>query len=202
MEIMMVKTAPRVPDMAFYGRAHRGEHYSGDVAFIHRNDTKIFVAVVDAAGHGRSAHRVATKIEKIFRSGNTDELAGLIQFSHQRLKGGPGAVIIAGALDAESLDFTYVHIGDTHGKVFGPRRRTLVGQAGMLGHAIRTPSIQSETLSAGDTLVLCTDGISERYDLNEIQRYSTMPADALARRIVEQFGKDHDDATCLVVRCA
>ena len=31
---MTVKTAPRIPDMAFYGRAHRGEHYSGDVAFI------------------------------------------------------------------------------------------------------------------------------------------------------------------------
>jgi len=95
-----------------------------------------------------------------------------------------------------------VQIGDTHGKIFGSKRRTLVGQAGMLGHAIRTPDVRSEMLSAGDTMVLCSDGISERYDLSEIQGYRTMAAEALAQRIVEQFGKDHDDATCLVVRCA
>ena len=71
----------------------------------------------------------------------------------------------------------------------------------MLGHAIRTPNVRSETLFDADTLVLCTDGISEQYDLDEIQGHRTIPADALARRIVEQFGKDHDDATCLVVRC-
>ena len=71
----------------------------------------------------------------------------------------------------------------------------------MIGHAIRSPRVRTETLSADDTLVLCTDGVSERYDLNEIQGYQTLSTEALARRIVEQFGKDHDDATCLVVRC-
>ncbi len=108
---------------------------------------------------------------------------------------------IAGVLDAESLAFTFVQIGDAHGRIFGPRRRSLVGEAGMLGQAIRTPDIRSEMLSAADTLVLCTDGVSERYDLSEIPGHRTIPADALARRVVEQFGKDHDDATCLVVRC-
>jgi hypothetical protein len=144
---------------------------------------------------------VATQVESILRSEDTDDLAALVQTLHRRLKGGPGAVMIAGVLDTESLAFTFVQIGDSHGRIFGPRRRSLVGEAGMLGHAIRTPNVRSETLSAADTLVLCTDGISERYDLSEIQGHQTIPADALARRIVEQFGKDHDDATCLVVRC-
>ncbi len=201
MEVMTAETAPSVASMAYYGRACRGEHYSGDMAFIHEHGARIFVAIVDAVGHGRSAHRVATKVETILRSEYTDDLAALVQSLHRQLKGGPGAVIMAGAIDTESLDFTFVHIGDAHGKVFGPRRRSLIGQAGMLGHAIRTPNIRREALSAGETLVLCTDGVSERYDLNEIQGHRTIPVDALARRIVEQFGKDHDDATCLVVRC-
>ena len=197
----MQETAPSVVSMACYGRPCRGEHYSGDVAFIHEHGAGAFLAMVDAAGHGRSAHRVATEVETILRSEDTTDLAALVQSLHRQLMGGPGAVIIAGFLDAESLVFTFVQIGDVHGKVFGPRRRTLVGQAGMLGHAIRTPNIRSETLFAGDTLVLCTDGVSERYDLAEIQGYRTISADALAHRIVEIFGKGHDDATCLVVRC-
>ena len=198
---MMQETAPSLAHMACFGRASRGEHFSGDLAFIHEQSAGTFLAIVDAGGHGRSAHHVATKIETILRSEETNDLVALIHSMHRQLMGGPGAVIIAGFLDAECLDFTFVQIGDVHGKVFGPRRRTLVGQAGMLGHAIRTPNIRSETLFAGDALVLCTDGISERYDLAEIQGHRTISADALARQIVKQFGKDHDDATCIVVRC-
>ncbi len=198
---MMAEVATSVAGMACYGRARRGEHFSGDVALIHEHGAGTFLSIVDAVGHGRTAHHVATKIEKILRSEETNDLAALIQSLHRQLEGGPGAVIIAGFLDTETLVFTFVQIGDVHGKVFGPRRRTLVGQPGMLGHAIRTPNIRSETLSAGDTLVLCTDGIIERYDLAEIQGQRTIPADALARQIVKQFGKDHDDATCIVVRC-
>jgi len=198
---MMQETVPSPASMASFGRACRGEHYSGDLAYVHDHDAGVFLAIVDAAGHGRSAHCVATEIEKILRSEDTNDLAALIQSMHQQLMGGPGAVVIAGFLDTENMDFTFVHIGDVHGKIFGPRHRTLVGQAGMLGHAIRTPNIQRESLFAADTLVLCTDGISERYDLAEVQGHRRMSTDVLARQIVKQFGKDHDDATCIVVKC-
>ena len=187
-------------DMAYFGRVCRGEHYSGDLVFIHEQKGRIFIAVVDAAGHGHSAHQIANKVETILRSKDTDDLAALVVLLHDQLKGSSGAVIIVGALETENMVFDFIQMGDTHGKIFGPGRRTLVGQAGMLGQAIRTPIVRSETLSEGELLVLCTDGVSERYDLDDIRGYRNLSADALARQIVGQFGKDHDDATCLVVR--
>lgn len=187
--------------VACFGRACRGEHYSGDLAYIHQQNGSMFIAVVDAAGHGRSAHSVSYNVETIFLEKKNDDLIKLTQLLHETLLGGPGAVIIVGVLDTENLKFSFVHIGDTHGKVFGPRKRSLVGQAGMLGHAIPTPIIQSEVLSVGDTLVLSTDGISERFELDAIKGQRTLSVDTLARKAVEQFGKDHDDATCLIVRC-
>ena len=156
--------------------------------------------MVDAAGHGRSAHQIAIKVEKILAPADTADLAALVQSLHEQLKGSSGAVIIVGALETEKMAFDFIQMGDTHGKIFGPGRRSLVGQAGMLGQAIRTPIVRSETLSNGELLVLCTDGVSERYDLNDIRGYQALSAKALARLIVGQFGKDHDDATCLVVR--
>jgi hypothetical protein len=198
---MMAERIANTTSMACFGRACRGEHYSGDVAIIREHDTGTLLAIVDAAGHGRSAHAIATKAETILKSESCGDLVALIQSLHRQLAGSHGAVIIAGILDADCRVFKYVHIGDAHGKVFGPRRRSMIGQMGMLGQAIRTPKIRSETLSAGDTLVLCTDGISERYDLAEIQQHRTIPTAALTRHIVKQIGKDHDDATCIVVRC-
>ena len=199
---MMAETATSAANVGLFGRACRGQHYSGDLAFVRESGANIFLAMVDVAGHGRSAHRVATEIESYLKLQDTDDLAALVQSLHRRLKGSRGAVMIAGILDTKTLDFAFVQIGDSHGRIFGHRRRSLIGKAGMLGQAMRTPEIQSEMLSAGDTLVLCTDGVSEGYDVDEIQGHLSIPTDLLARRIVEQFGKDHDDATCLVVRCA
>ena len=190
-----------VASIASYGRACRGEHYSGDVAFIQKHSAGFFLAIVDAAGHGPSAHRVAAKVRTILSSEDTNDLPALVQILHRHLRGGRGAVIIAGFLDSESRIFEFVQIGDAHGKIFGPRHRTLTGQAGFLGHAIPSPIIRREALFSGDTLVLCTDGVSDRYDLSDIQGSQTIPVEVLAGRIVEQFGKDYDDATCLVARC-
>jgi negative regulator of sigma-B (phosphoserine phosphatase) len=188
-------------DAAFYSRALKTEHYSGDVAYISQSGNKTFIAVVDAAGHGRKAHFIACEMEKIFKTRDTDDLAALIEFSHQQLQGGLGAVIIAGSFDAETLEFTFVHVGDTHGKIIGSNQRSLVGQPGMLGHAIRTPIVKIEKLLPGDTLILCSDGITERFNVGDVSRHRTKPTSVLARRIVDLFGKDHDDATCLVLRC-
>ena len=188
-------------DLSFHGRACKGEHYSGDLAFIREQGTDTFLAIVDAAGHGRSAHRVVLEVEKILREADVRDLLALIPRLHEQLKGGPGAVVIAGYLNRENLEFTYVRIGDSHGRIFGARSRSLQGQAGMLGHAIPTPEVFCDKLGSGDVLVLCTDGIAERFDLANIPGSRTASANDLAPRIVEKYGKDHDDATCLVVSC-
>jgi len=198
---MTAVTQPDEIEMAFFGRACRGEHYSGDLAFIREQGPETFLSIFDAAGHGRSAHMVVLGIEKILRTSDVEDVTTLVPELHEHLTGGPGGVVIAGNLNRESLEFRYVRIGDSHGRIFGPRNRSLQGQAGMLGNVIPTPEIHSETLGRGDILVLCTDGISERFDLAQIPGNQTISAEVLAHRIVDQFGKGHDDATCLVVRC-
>jgi hypothetical protein len=107
-------------DVACHGRACRGEHYSGDLAFIREQDPDTFLAVVDAAGHGRSAYMVVLEVENILRAADVRDLMTLVPRLHDQLKGGPGAVVIAGYLNRESLEFTYVRIGDSHGRISAP----------------------------------------------------------------------------------
>ena len=46
-------------------------------------------------------------------------------------------------------------------------------------------------------IALCSDGISSRLHLAE---YAHLEPQAIADAIMEQHGKSHDDATCVVVR--
>ena len=47
------------------------------------------------------------------------------------------------------------------------------------------------------TIALCSDGISSRLHFDE---YVHLEPQEIADAIMEQHGKDHDDATCLVMR--
>jgi serine/threonine protein phosphatase PrpC len=47
-------------------------------------------------------------------------------------------------------------------------------------------------------MVLFSDGISNRFDLEE---FSTSPAQDLAEAILAKHGKLIDDATCVVIKC-
>ena len=84
----MAQAAPCTANMACYGRACRGEYYSGDLAYIHEQGAATFLAVVDAAGHGRLAHGVAEDVAALFQSAYISDLAALVQSLHQQLRGG------------------------------------------------------------------------------------------------------------------
>ncbi len=187
--------------ISHFGRAFRGEHYSGDMVYLDDSGDSVTFAIVDAAGHGRPAFEIGYRIKTLLKANRDKELSVLVAAIHELLQGGAGAVALVGHLNKVTLDLSYIQIGDTHGKIFGRDPRSLARQDGMFGHSIPTPKLHHDTLSSGDIMVLCTDGISVRFELAEISGYRALPADRLAQSVVAQFGKHHDDATCVVWRC-
>ena len=53
---------------------------------------------------------------------------------------------------------------------------------------------------AGDTFVLYTDGVSDRFTSQDYPGVLHHAPETVARNIVQRFGKDHDDAACIAVR--
>ena len=68
--------------------------------------------------------------------------------------------------------------------------------AGIVGHNLRVARPMPVRMEAGDIYCLMSDGISTRANLK-----SCLPGrpELVARRIVEQWGRVHDDATALIV---
>ena len=59
---------------------------------------------------------------------------------------------------------------------------------------------QSFAIGPGDVLVLFTDGVKERFELQDYPQLRYEGAKTIARTIVTRYGKDHDDAGCVVLR--
>ena len=75
----------------------------------------------------------------------------------------------------------------------------LVSVEGVLGQNMRTPPPQQLALQQGDTLLMYTDGVSDRFSREDYPAMASHAPTKIARNIVERFGKAHDDAACLVV---
>ena len=92
-------------------------------------------------------------------------------------------------------------VGNTVARVFSRDEQRFVSSPGILGEQIRTPSEQRLALAADDLFVLYSDGIRERFEASDYPQMRYQGAQHVANTLLERFGKDHDDASGVVLRC-
>jgi hypothetical protein len=177
-----------------------GEIVSGDTALIVAQSRGLFLAIVDVLGHGPEAHAVAEQTEAYLREHAGTDLVRLMQQLHERLRGGLGAAVGLGYLEGETGRFRYVGIGNTRLRRFGSAETRLVSRDGTVGQHMRTLREMSLQLEAGDLLLMTTDGVKEHFAVEDYPGLLGDCSAVVARLVVERFGKEHDDATCLALR--
>ena len=177
-----------------------GERVSGDAVVMRVLDQGLFVAIVDVLGHGPEAHELTHVIDAYLARYGSSDVSAVMKRLHQHLQGTRGAAVGLCAIDVATCRVDYAGIGNTSIRRFGQAETRLVSQEGVLGQNMRSPLHQTLQLNPGDVIVLYTDGVSDRFtaqDYPGVLRHS--PRD-VANNIVQRFGKDHDDAACIVVK--
>lgn len=187
-------------DCAFFIRPCRGERVSGDAAVIEEREGFVFAALIDALGHGPSAHRVAVRGADYLRKSWTSDVLATLHGLHDALSGTAGAAAGLCMLEVATSTVRYAGVGNTVIRNFGPREARLYSAAGTLGHQMRTPKEQRLTVARGDVLMLYSDGVKERFELEDYPQLRYQKSRTIAKTVVERFGKDHDDAGCVVLR--
>jgi serine phosphatase RsbU (regulator of sigma subunit) len=182
-------------------RPRPGEGVSGDAVVIRTLEEGLFVAIVDVLGHGQEAHEVALKIDAYLARHGSADVCGLMTRLHTHLKGTRGAAVGLCAINAASCRVDYAGIGNTVLRRFGSTETRLVSQDGVLGQNMRTPRPQTLQLEAGDVVVLYTDGVRDHFSSDDYPGLFHDQPKEVVRKIVERFGKNHDDAGCIAVRC-
>ncbi len=185
--------------IAAHSRPHPHEIENGDLWLSAPTPSGYRIAIIDGAGHGVEAARVAGLAGAVFNTSVQQSLTALLGACHQALLGTRGAVMSIADITDDQV--TFLGVGNVDGLLFsGARRNRLIPDRGILGAALPTPKPQTLSLTAPWALVLHSDGITTKF-FTELETASSIIEDAHAfvRRAVEVGGRVSDDATVMVI---
>jgi len=182
-----------------------GEVLSGDAVVVHSDDDGVFIAVIDALGHGPNAHELAMQLSGILSKWlswvSTPNPSGALAVLHESARSTRGAAAAVAWLDSRTLEGSMAGIGNVRCRLFGSVARTVEFREGVLGSRLRPAAPTSFALRPADVLLLFSDGVTGRFGVNEYPSLTLDCASAIASNIVRRFGKGIDDASCAVMRC-
>ncbi|MBA4150894.1 MAG: SpoIIE family protein phosphatase [Verrucomicrobia bacterium] len=176
------------------------ERVSGDSWAQRFNQTSQQILLVDGLGHGIRAAEAANEAVQIFlqRDLTATEMMNAL---HVALKSTVGAVVGLVEITLPGRVFSFTGVGNLEGKVInGNEKRSLLSHNGTVGHAMRTVRQWAYTWSQNSLLILHSDGISNKWDLENYPGLSSRHPSIIAGVIYRDFRRERDDASIIVMR--
>ncbi len=177
-------------------RPAAGETLCGDAYAIVRRGRTTLVALADGLGHGPHAARAAQAFCSHVEAAADRSLDAILASADGAIAGTRGVAAALLRLDPPA-HFEFAGVGNVVLRVLARKPLHPLSVAGTLGRrSARRVRCERFPVERGDLLVMHTDGVSGRYELDGLRG---TPPDRVARELLERHGHPHDDATCLVV---
>lgn len=180
---------------AGFSRPFKGLSVCGDSFVIEERNGTFLAAVIDGLGHGFESWVAAEKAAEVIRANLDLSVEPILMRCHKELRATRGAAV--GILKVEEDgQGQFCGVGNIEVQAMSGTAPSVFCLAGIVGHNLRTSKVMSFQMKPGDIYCVLSDGVSSRANLK-----SCLPGapEEVAKRIVEQFGRDHDDATALVM---
>ena len=178
-----------------FSRPYKGLSICGDSFVIEERDGTVLAAVVDGLGHGYESSVAAERATEIIRELADQSVDAILRRCHQELRVTRGAAV--GLLKVDTAgEGEFCGIGNIEVQALNGTPPSVFCLAGIVGHNLRTSKVMRVTMRPGHIYCLMSDGVSTRGNLKSCL---PGPPETVARRIVEHWGQDHDDATALIV---
>ncbi len=180
-----------------------GQVESGDLSLVKRVGKGTLIAVVDGLGHGEEAASAAHAAVGALDRHAREPLADLVRRCHAAMVGMRGVVLGLAYLDPQAATMMWLGVGNIGGMLLHadsrrrPPRIGLVPTAGVVGADEPHPRSRVVPLTAGDTIILFSDGIKDGFA--ESLTLANSPQ-SIADFIITRHVKGTDDALVLVAR--
>jgi len=176
------------------------ESECGDIGLLREFEQKAFIGLADVLGHSKDAHGIAITIKHYLEKNYRKDLIEIIQGLHAKIMHSRGAVIAVCLLSLKTGELKYICVGNIVIRKIGSSSAHAVCRPGIVGYVLPTPKENIMQLYDGDILILHTDGIKSYFELGECPDLLKDDAKNVATHILHQFGKEEDDAACIVLR--
>jgi anti-sigma regulatory factor (Ser/Thr protein kinase) len=178
------------------------EHLTGDGYGLVEHDGLLTLLVVDGLGHGDEA-AVASRaaLSLLPELGATAPEQALVAL-HERLRPTRGAAAAILRADPGRGEAEFCGVGNVGGAAAGPGvpNRRVVSQPGIVGRNIPRPVAQRLPLGGDTTLLMYTDGIVSRWDLDMYPGVLGHHPAALAAVLMHHHRRSGDDSTAVALR--
>jgi anti-sigma regulatory factor (Ser/Thr protein kinase) len=185
-----------VVSVPLHGEEECGDDWAVDVA-----PGRLVAMVVDGLGHGPGAAVAALAAMSAFRDVAADYPQGILESMHTALHRTRGAALSVTVLDVARRTARFCGVGNVDGRVVvGNTNRQMMPQRGIVGHTMPRVQLVEIPWPAGGRLVMHSDGISSRWQVDRYPGLLARHPALLAGVLFRDFARDLDDATVLVLR--
>jgi hypothetical protein len=180
--------------------AMKGETVAGDCWCTDLQKDSLRTIVADGLGHGVAAHDAAAEAIRIFSEQSSLSLNDLMMRIHAGLKSTRGAAVFLLNLSRSGVDF--LGVGNIRALMFGPSTimKSLISNNGTAGVQIRSCRFLSQSWDGMNLLVLHSDGIQNRWDLNDYPGLKVRHPALIAAILNRDFSRGTDDSSVVVIR--
>ncbi len=188
-------------DIGAATRPHPGMNQNGDAYFIKTWQDGALVGVIDGLGHGQFAHKASQKAFQYLSNHYDRPLPEIFRGVGSNCRATRGVVMALVRFDWVNAMLSFASIGNIEIRAIGGRDKyNFPVRRGILGINAPPPQVSTEKWSRDTMLVLHSDGVASHWSWEEFRHLTDRSATTIARELLNKLGKDHDDATVVVVK--
>jgi len=181
-------------------RAMFDDHHCGDECSYWQAGANTILCVVDGLGHGEHAERAAKAAVDYVARHLSESLGDIFAGCDLALRNTRGVAMGIARIEQAAHRLAYAAVNNVRAIVADKDIRTLHGTYGIVGAGYRTLTPQTMHIRPGNLVILHTDGVKESMDLWGYDDAFRADVQRLAQKIIEDWGRQNDDAAVLVYR--
>lgn len=173
----------------------------GDAWAVHEQGACTTALVVDGLGHGVDAAAAADAATASFERTRDRALPEILRTMHGALRATRGAAVSIARLDSGERTIRFAGVGNVAGSILSSQgTRGLVSSPGIVGHQMPRVHEMTYDWPAGGTLIMHSDGVSGRWQLERYPALAAQHASVVAVALARDYARAQDDATIVALR--
>lgn len=178
-----------------------GEFVCGDAWAVVQDEHRAALVVADGLGHGPEAAEASQVAVATFKAAPFGMPSQVVERMHGVMRSTRGAAVLMAQLNLEDDSLVFSGAGNICGRLIsGVSDKSLASQHGTVGAQIRHLQDMKQTWPDHALLVLHSDGLTTRWDLDGKQGILQHHPTVVAGWLLRDHCRGRDDATVVVLK--